>query len=324
MTTYLKTALLSKMSISVIRKQIKQAEPEEWLIGKLNADPRAGVRALAESLERRRKKAEMLLRRQDELLEIECSLITEGYTAIAGIDEAGRGPLAGPVVAAAVILPPDAVFPGLDDSKKLSAAKREDLYAAVTSQATAWGIGMAEHDEIDDIGILDAAMGSMRRAVENMGMNPDIALIDGNRPPNLACPWRTIVSGDSRCRVIAAASVIAKVTRDRMMIEMDNVFPGYGFARHKGYGCASHAEAIRKKGPCSIHRLSFKLVPESAPPGTCTAILNQRLCNAPTRNLLERAASGIARCSDHLRASELDMLRAVYRDRRDRLDGAPV
>ncbi len=324
MITYLKTALLSKMSISVIREQVKQSEPEEWLIGKLNADPRAGVRALAESLERRRKKAEMLLRRQEELLFIERRLAEEGYTSIAGLDEAGRGPLAGPVVAAAVILPPDAVFPGLDDSKKLSAAKREELYAAVTSQAAAWGIGMAEHDEIDDIGILEAAMGSMRSAVENMGVNPDIALIDGNRSPNLACPERTIVSGDSRCRVIAAASVIAKVTRDRMMIEMGNVFPGYGFARHKGYGCAAHADAIRRQGPCSIHRLSFRLVPESAPPGTCADILKQRLHNAPTRNLLERAASGIARCSDHLGASELDMLRTVYRDRRRHFDGAPV
>ncbi len=320
----LKHARLSKLSISVIRTQVKEAEPEQWLIDKLAGDSRAGVRSLAQSLERRREKTAMLLRRQKELFTIERGLYDDGFTAIAGLDEAGRGPLAGPVVAAAVILPPDSVFPGLDDSKKLSAAKREKLFTAITAQATAWGIGMAEHDEIDDIGILEAAMGSMRIAVENMGVIPDVTLIDGNRSPHLDYPERMIVSGDSRCRVIAAASIIAKVTRDRMMIAMDRSFPGYGFSGHKGYGCASHAESIRRQGPCSIHRLSFKLVPESAPTGTCAELFKQRLHNAPTRNLLERAASGIARCSEHLSESELDMLRIIYRDCRRQFDGATV
>ena len=204
----------------------------------------------------------------------------------------------------------------------MSAAKREELFAQITAEAVAWGFGMAEHDEIDDIGILEAAMGSMRSAVENLGVRPDMTLIDGNRSPHLDCPERLIVSGDSRCRSIAAASIIAKVSRDRMMIEMDSVFQGYGFAQHKGYGCASHAEAIRRQGPCSIHRFSFKLVPESAPPGTCAALLEKRLKNAPTRRMLDRAASGIARCSDHLSEPELDALRNVYRDRRSYFDGA--
>ena len=193
-----------------------------------------------------------------ELWNFEHAAMEEGFSLICGVDEAGRGPLAGPVYAAAVILPPDLELEGLNDSKKLSEKRREALYPLICEQALAYGIAFASEQEIDELNILQATFLAMRRAVGQLGLKPDLALVDGNREPDFGdIPVRTIVKGDSRSANIAAASILAKVTRDRFMLEQDAVYPQYGFAVHKGYGTQKHYAALREFGPCPIHRRSF-------------------------------------------------------------------
>ena len=193
-----------------------------------------------------------------ELWNFEHAAMEEGFSLICGVDEAGRGPLAGPVCAAAVILPPDLELEGLNDSKKLSEKRREALYPLICEQALAYGIAFASEQEIDEINILQATFLAMRRAVGQLGLKPDLALVDGNREPDFGdIPVRTIIKGDSRSANIAAASILAKVTRDRFMLEQDAVYPQYGFAVHKGYGTQKHYAALHEFGPCPIHRRSF-------------------------------------------------------------------
>ena len=179
------------------------------------------------------------------------------YRFICGIDEAGRGPLAGPVVAGAVILPADCEILYLNDSKKLSAAKREQLYDEIMEKAIAVGVGMASPARIDEINILQATYEAMRTAVSELGVQPDILLNDAVTIPKMTIPQVPIIKGDAKSVSIAAASIIAKVTRDRLMIQYEEVLPGYGFAKHKGYGSKEHIEAIRKLGPTPIHRRTF-------------------------------------------------------------------
>lgn len=181
----------------------------------------------------------------------------QGFRAVCGIDEAGRGPLAGPVCAAAVILPPDCQIEGLNDSKKLTEKKREQLFDVITSTATAYGIGWANEKEIDTINILQATFLAMKRAVEALSVPADYALVDGNRMPALDIPGESIVKGDGKCASIAAASILAKVSRDRLLREWDQKYPEYGFAKHKGYGTAAHYAAIKQYGVLPVHRLSF-------------------------------------------------------------------
>ena len=181
----------------------------------------------------------------------------EGFACVCGVDEAGRGPLAGPVCAAAVILPPDIQIEGLNDSKKLTDKKRRALYDVIVEQAVSHGIAFADEQEIDEINILQATFLAMRRAFEKLTVTPDIALIDGNRAPGLSCREHTIVHGDALSASIAAASILAKVTRDRLMEEYDAKYPQYGFAVHKGYGTQRHYAALREFGACPIHRQTF-------------------------------------------------------------------
>lgn len=176
---------------------------------------------------------------------------------IAGVDEAGRGPLAGPVVAAAVILNPDIEIAGLTDSKLLTAVKREALFSRIQETALAWGVGRADFDEIDRVNILQATLLAMQRAVFALSIKPSLVLIDGNQKPPLPYEVKTIVKGDLTEPAISAASIIAKVTRDHEMMCFDKAYPEYGFARHKGYGTAEHLAALKKYGPCPIHRRSF-------------------------------------------------------------------
>ncbi len=183
--------------------------------------------------------------------------LQNGHTIICGIDEAGRGPWAGPVVAAAVILDHRDIPAGLNDSKKLSHEKREALFDPIINSSHV-GIGIVTAIEIDSINILQATYLAMKRAVENLNSQPTLALVDGNRAPPLSCQVETIIKGDAKSLSIAAASIIAKVTRDWMMIKMDTQYPGYGFALHKGYGTAKHAAALAQLGPCAEHRKSFK------------------------------------------------------------------
>ena len=190
--------------------------------------------------------------------EFEKAAVNSGFSCICGVDEAGRGPLAGPVCAAAVILPEGAVIEGLDDSKKLTEKKREKLYDIIKETAAAYSVAYGTLEEIETVNILEATYLAMNRAIEGLNVKPDFALIDGNRVPReIKIPCETIVKGDSKSMSIAAASVLAKVTRDRLMLEYDKKYPEYNFKKHKGYGTKEHTELIKQYGPCEIHRLSF-------------------------------------------------------------------
>ena len=199
---------------------------------------------------------------ESDLFFYERRLISKGYQSIAGIDEAGRGPLAGPVVAAAVILQQGVDLPGVDDSKKLTEIKREKFFHQIMSKALAVGVGKSEAEEIDKINILQATLLSMQRAVDNLSISPDYLLIDGINTINKDIAQEAIKKGDSRSISIAAASIIAKVTRDHIMIDLDKEYPHYGFASHKGYGSKTHREAIATCGPIPAHRKSFAGVRE--------------------------------------------------------------
>jgi ribonuclease HII len=197
--------------------------------------------------------------------DFELAARSQGHAIICGIDEAGRGPWAGPVVASAVILDPSNFPQGLNDSKKLTPEKREALFDPIMNSADV-GVGIVSAAEIDEINILQATYLAMRRALQNLKSQPTLALVDGNRAPLLPCSVQTIVKGDAKSLSIAAASIIAKVTRDRIMVEMDSQYSGYGFAKHKGYGTAAHAAALAKYGPCTEHRRSFKPISKLVTP----------------------------------------------------------
>lgn len=181
----------------------------------------------------------------------------KGFNIICGVDEAGRGPLAGPVYAAAVILPSDCVIEGLNDSKKLTEKKREALFDKIKEKALAYGIARADEKEIDEINILNATFLAMKRAIASLSVRPDLALIDGNQKPHTDIEEVTVIKGDAKSMSIAAASVLAKVSRDRFMLEMAEKYPQYEFARHKGYGTKLHYEKIAQYGVCDIHRRTF-------------------------------------------------------------------
>ena len=189
--------------------------------------------------------------------EIEQRYFDEGIKIICGVDEAGRGPLAGPVCAAAVILPRNADIPGLNDSKKLSDKRRRELYPVIMEKAVAYGIAFADHKEIDEINILQATFLAMERALTQLSVKPDLALIDGNREKDFGIPVKTVIHGDSLSASIAAASILAKVTRDDLMLKMAEEYPQYGFEIHKGYGTKAHYQALTEFGPSPIHRMTF-------------------------------------------------------------------
>ena len=192
-----------------------------------------------------------------DLWEMENELLDRGVAPLCGVDEAGRGPLAGPVCAAAVMLPRNLVIPGLTDSKKLSPKKRDALYDAILAQAVSYGIAFATVEEIEKWNILGATFLAMNRAIEQLSEPPALALIDGNRNSGIHGNSQCVVGGDGKCAEIAAASILAKVTRDRCMLQLAEQYPQYGFAQHKGYGTAAHYAALREYGPCPIHRPSF-------------------------------------------------------------------
>ena len=180
-----------------------------------------------------------------------------GLARVAGLDEAGRGPLAGPVVAAAVILTPDRRVKKLCDSKLLTPQRREELFGQITLRAVAVGVGIVDHETIDRVNILEATRMAMVEALRGLGVEPELVITDFVKLPGLACPQKNLVDGDQRCATVAAASIIAKVTRDRLMVEADKQFPEYGFARHKGYATADHLAALDRHGPCPLHRRTF-------------------------------------------------------------------
>ncbi len=193
-----------------------------------------------------------------ELKKIDKEFFDKGVKYIAGIDEAGRGPLAGPVVVASVILPQDSMIEGINDSKKVSEAKREKLYDLIINEAISYGIGIIYQDEIDEINILQATKKGLTEAIKQMEVKPNIIMVDAlSGIDTLGIPYKSIIKGDAKCYSISAASILAKVTRDRIMREWDKIYPEYGFGSHKGYGTAKHITAIREFGPCPIHRKTF-------------------------------------------------------------------
>ncbi len=230
----------------------------------LRADRRGGARELAESLSARARREEVERCRLAGLFALERELASEGYARIAGVDEVGMGPLAGPVVAAAVILPADAWLPGLDDSKRLSRVARERLAGEIERIAVGVALGSVEPGEIDRVNVYRAGLLAMRRAVDGLASPPDVLVVDSRRVPGVACRQESLVGGDSRVAAIAAASVVAKVWRDARMAELARHHPGYGFDRHSGYGTPEHLEVLARLGPSPIHRRSFEPVRASA------------------------------------------------------------
>lgn len=250
-----------RATIAEIRRHLESLDAmDEGLLKALETDPRSGAQSLAVRERRKRKATAAERARLEKMLLLENRLRSRGARHIAGVDEAGRGPLAGPVVAAAVVLPEDVHMPGLNDSKVLSPERREALFATIQETALASAVGEATVEEIDELNILQATLLAMRRALQGLGLRPDRVLIDGTHLPQGPYPELAVVDGDATSLSIAAASILAKVTRDRQMVEHDRDYPEYGFARHKGYGSADHISALREHGPCPIHRRSFGTV----------------------------------------------------------------
>ena len=248
---------MNKKSISQLKEQFEQADAAQRavLYEVYSSDDRAGVKKLVSAYRKKEEALQKERMRLEDMRSFEHKYST--YSLICGIDEAGRGPLAGPVVAGAVILPKDCEILYLNDSKKLSPAKREALYEEIMEKAEAVGVGMASPARIDEINILQATYEAMREAVYNLGVTPELLLNDAVTIPDVSIPQVPIIKGDAKSVSIAAASIIAKVTRDRLMVQYDKILPGYGFARHKGYGSKDHIEAIRRLGSTPIHRRTF-------------------------------------------------------------------
>lgn len=245
------------IKIQEIKEEFENASPEEYpiLFKKYSEDSRSGVQKLIVKYEKKEAAYQAELVRTEEMKQYERKYEHLGY--VCGIDEVGRGPLAGPVVACAVILPKDCQILYLNDSKKLTAKKREELYEVIMKEAVSVGIGMASPARIDEINILQATYEAMREAVGKLSVTPQILLNDAVTIPEIILPQVPIIKGDAKSVSIAAASIVAKVTRDRMMEEYDKIMPQYGFASNKGYGAAAHIEALKKYGPSPIHRKTF-------------------------------------------------------------------
>lgn len=255
---------IGSMTLSEIRRALSNLDPPYpgKLLDALAEDGRAGARQLLRKLQSRCRAQERVRERIEKMLRHECRARADGFGLIAGVDEVGRGPLAGPVVASAVILPPGFGAAEIDDSKSLSAAQRRRALALIAAVADI-GIGVVSVEEIDRVNIHRANLQAIRLAVEDLERRPDIVLIDGRPAPGLGIPQRAIVKGDKLSMSIAAASIVAKVVRDQMMYEFDKKYPQYMFAKHKGYGTAEHLALIKKNGACPIHRRSFAPVREN-------------------------------------------------------------
>ena len=256
-----KTENLLRMSVNELRKRFLDGGyilPPDAILNALADDPRAGARQIALKIRRRRENEIKEDVRLENLLCFEKALWSEGFRNVAGVDEAGVGPLAGPVVAAAVILPLGCKISGLDDSKKISrGSEREELESRIKKEARGWAVGQAEAEEIDRLNIYRAGILAMRRAVEGLDIRPDYLLVDARAIPEYSCPQRGVVRGDALSMSIAAASILAKTFRDRVMLELDALYPGYGLAAHKGYPTSEHLNALRRLGPSQIHRRSY-------------------------------------------------------------------
>jgi ribonuclease HII len=255
---------LSSLPVDEIRRRfVQDGEPVSGqLLNRLRRDPRQGVRQLYDLLRRRQEREREERLRLDSMLNFERVLWKSGVTRIAGVDEVGVGPLAGPVVAAAVVFRPGTEVPGVDDSKRLDPQRREELAAAIRGAAAAVAVGLAEVADVDRVNVYHAGLLAMRRAVEALPEPPEHILLDARELAEVPIPQNRFDKGDGINFSIAAASIVAKTHRDGLMVELDRRYPEYGFARHKGYGTAEHQAAIRRHGPCPVHRASFQFIRE--------------------------------------------------------------
>ena len=305
---------LLKLSVDEIRERYARADApvSPQTLSKLKRDPRHGVRLIYATLKRRYDRDSTERTRLDAMLNFERVLWRAGVQHIAGVDEVGMGPLAGPVIAAAVVFPPHTELHGIDDSKKLDVEQRVDAERRIRAAASGIGIGRAEIDEIDTINIYHAGLLAMRRAVEALPMRPQHVLVDARSIPGVDVPQNCFDKGDGLDFSIAAASIVAKVHRDRLMDELAREHPGYGFERHKGYCTPEHQDAIRRLGPCTIHRKSFTFIRElRGEYSTLFYDLKRRLDTAATGAALETIDQELAASRGALSDSEQRKLRLV-------------
>ena len=312
-----------ELSIPAIRAVLEAMdEVTAEVLEALARDNRSGVRAIHAELMVRGERREAFLTQQESMLKLERSFHARGLLHVAGVDEAGRGPLAGPVVAAAVVFPPECDYPAARDSKQIDETCRERLCEAIYGCALAVGVGVVDHEEIDRINIYQASLKAMYLAVHDLGtVRPDAVIVDGPMVLRIDCPQEAVIGGDALCLSVAAASIVAKVTRDRMMCEFDRQYPGYGFARHKGYCTVDHEQVLRRLGPCPIHRRSFHQVSSLVNPmGKTWASFHESLTRASGPAELESLARDIRQARHTMSELELDSLRRRYLKRKRELE----
>lgn len=302
----------SPPALSALRARYRDRDPTPEERAALAADPRKGAAQLLKTLDNRAAAAARWSRRVAELNRHRERLAADGFTAVGGVDEAGRGPLAGPVFTACVVLPADWDLPGLDDSKRLSRSRREALEVEIKRQARGFAVDLASPEEIDEVNILRATMASMRRAVAACGpVRPDYVLTDAVALKETGLPFRPVIGGDRKVAEIAAASVLAKTARDAMMRDADRRYPGYGFADHKGYGTAAHLDALARLGPCEIHRRSFAPVAKWVLPDARELARRMRHCR--DLDQLREVGEAVRRAGRRLTEDELTRLRRLYK-----------
>ena len=252
---------LSNYTIRELKKKLQERKVPKQLIDHLKNDPRKGVQKLAQKYIKQWQKKQKFREKWQQMNHKQLQLHNKGWELIVGLDEAGRGPLAGPVVAGAVILDPEVSLPGLDDSKKINPERREELFSIIKTRAVKVGVGIVDNREIDRINIHQACFQAMKKAIINLNLIPDYLLVDGRHPiPGLSLPQEAVIDGDCKVNAIAAASIIAKVTRDKIIDEYHQKYPQYGFIRNKGYGTPEHLQALKKHGATPLHRYSYSVV----------------------------------------------------------------
>ena len=306
-----------------LRYVVEGVSPCSAVLARLKSDPRKGVGQICAVIGRREAARRRRRRRCDHLLELERSLRAEGFRRIAGVDEAGVGPLAGPVVAAAVMFPPEVRIPGVDDSKCLDEEMRRDLEIKIRRQASGIGFGIAEVEEINRINVYQASLQALRRAVGSLALKPDYLLVDARTIPRTAIPQRPVVKGDRRHFSIAAASILAKTERDRLMLELDRLHPGYGLAAHKGYATPQHQAAIRLLGASPIHRTSYACFDELTGESSDSFYrLRDGLARVSTRGALSEWIRQFSEARLHLRVEEIRKLQILSRRKKARYPDA--
>ena len=312
------------MTVAQLSEQVQGiTAADDPVFKQLEKDSRIGVHRLVVARQRSLRRRDDEQARMQSLLEFERRFWSTGFHRVAGVDEVGRGCLAGPVVAAAVILPSETVIPGLDDSKRLAPGQREELFDRIGSVAVGVGLGWVDPEEIDRLNILEASMEAMRVALRALQPHPQLVLVDGNRKPESGWDERTVIDGDQRSMSIAAASVVAKVERDRAMTKLAHCFPQYGFATNKGYGSSEHMEALRNHGPCRLHRRSFGPVADllGRTESDSYRVFAEGIDSCLDSAELKRMGEHIKAAGNDISPDELKSLRRLYRLQSRRLKG---